>query len=306
MKVSTIATLLSIGLGALAAPTPVEAEVAAAASKYPKIPGYNQAQSDNAWAIIGQIKKEKFGKNDMVACKAAFATAITESNIYNYANDKVPESLEYAHDKERTKSDLDSVGIVQQRVKYYPIDQAMFPAKSAHLFFKKMKSIKGWEKAKTAKQVGDLCQDVQGTSCTDDIFWMLRLMVSLAQSRVIQSVIELTWTRPSGFARRPRSVDDSRLKGFDVIRTTTTTLRASDSFCLLPSFCLYPQTCPKTSLLEIKRIIDAHQTSNVFRTLNEPQSNNVRESSRVQMAVLTGGAASPSAYAFALKCISGL
>lgn len=168
MKISTIVTMLTISFGVFASPVPVEAEVEveAAASKYPKIPGYNQAQSNNAWAIIGQIKKEKFGKNDLVACKAAFATAITESNLYNYANKDVPSSLKFPNDGKR--SDFDSVGVFQQRAKYYHVDEAMDPAKSAHLFFKKMKGVKDWEEAKTAKQVGVLCQKVQGTSCTDN------------------------------------------------------------------------------------------------------------------------------------------
>lgn len=173
MKFFTIVTVLAISFGVLGSPVPVESEVEveAAASKYPKISGYNQAQSNNAWAIIGQIKKEKFGKNALVACKAAFATAITESNIYNYANKKVPDSLKYPNNGK--KSDFDSVGVFQQRARYYPVNEAMNPAKSAHLFFKKMKSVKDWEKAKTAKQIGAVCQKVQGTSCTDNRYLVI-------------------------------------------------------------------------------------------------------------------------------------
>jgi hypothetical protein len=165
MRLSVITVLLALGLGALAAPAPQEdtntPDLEAQAVNSPKIPGYDQRQSNNAWAIIKQIKAEKFGKNDLTACKAAFATAITESNIYIYANKNVPKSKNYPYDK--IGSDHDSVGVFQQRVQFYPLAEAMNPAKSAHLFFKKLKSQKGWEKAKTDKQIGVLCQKVQGS-----------------------------------------------------------------------------------------------------------------------------------------------
>lgn len=168
MKLFAIVSLLAcIGL-AFAAPVeaeePVE-ETEAELKASPKIPGYDQRQSNNAWAIIKQIKKEKFGANDLTACKIAFATAITESNIYIYANNKVPASLKYPYDKKG--SDHDSVGIFQQRAKYYPVAQAMDPAKSAHLFFKKMKNVKNWKKAKTAKQIGAIAQKVQVSAFPD-------------------------------------------------------------------------------------------------------------------------------------------
>jgi hypothetical protein len=169
MKISAIATLLTLSLSALAAPTPQEdsstpAAIApdAQASNSPKIPGYDQRQSNNAWAIIAQIKAEKFSKGDaLTACKAAFATAITESNIYIYANENVPKSKDYHHDK--VGSDHDSVGIYQQRVKYYKLAEAMSPAKSTHAFLKKMRSVKDWQKAKSYEQIGVVCQKVQGS-----------------------------------------------------------------------------------------------------------------------------------------------
>jgi hypothetical protein len=46
----------------------------------------------------------------------------------------------------------------------------MNPAKSAHLFFKNMKSEKGWEKAKTDKQIGVLCQKVQGSGKRPELY----------------------------------------------------------------------------------------------------------------------------------------
>lgn len=165
MKLSAIAAFLALGLSALAAPAPQEdtttPDVEAQAANSPKIPGYDQKQSNNAWAIIKQIKAEKFGKDALTACKAAFATAITESNIYIYANKNVPKSKDYPYD--RIGSDHDSVGIFQQRDLFYPLAEAMNPAKSAHLFFKKLKTVKDWKKAKTDKQIGVVCQKVQGS-----------------------------------------------------------------------------------------------------------------------------------------------
>lgn len=144
----------------------VEENVDAAAAS-PKIPGYDQRQSNNAWAIIKQIKAEKFGGDALTACKAAFATALVESSLYIYANKKVPESYKYPYDKDPKNPDADSVGVFQQRAKYYPVAQAMDPAKSAHLFFKKMETVKDWKKAKTAKQIGKLCQKVQVSAYPD-------------------------------------------------------------------------------------------------------------------------------------------
>jgi hypothetical protein len=160
MKLSTITTLLTLTITTLALPEPQTTEALALAS--PKILNYNQKQSNNAWSIIKQINSEKFPKGDaLIACKAAFATALTESNLYIYANSKVPASKKYPYDK--VGSDHDSVGVFQQRVKYYPLAEAMDPAKSAHLFFKKMRGVKGWEKAKSDKEVGKVCQRAQGS-----------------------------------------------------------------------------------------------------------------------------------------------
>jgi len=167
MKISIITAFLALGLSALAAPAPQNTtnpeepaipDLEAQAANSPKIPGYDQRQSNNAWAIIKQIKAEDFGGNALTACKAAFATAITESNIYIYANKNVPKSKDYPHDK--TGSDHDSVGVFLQRVQFYPLPDSMNPAKSAHSFFKKLRKVAGWQKV-ADKQIGVLCQKVQ-------------------------------------------------------------------------------------------------------------------------------------------------
>nr|8B2H_A Chain A, SH3b domain-containing protein [Thermothielavioides terrestris] len=123
------------------------------------LPGLNSVQSSHARAIIGEAKKEGVGRH---GCEAGIATALVESNILIYANKAVPASLKYPHDA--VGSDHDSVGIFQQRAKYYPnIAADMDPARSAAQFFAKMKGIKGWQ----SMAVGTLCQKVQGSAYPD-------------------------------------------------------------------------------------------------------------------------------------------
>lgn len=172
MKLSTITAFLALSLRALAAPTPEDtaapdepAQPEAQAASSPKIPGYDQRQSNNAWAIIKQIKAEKFGNDALTACKVVFATAITESNIYIYANKNVPKSKNYPYDK--IGSDHDSVGVFQQLAIYYPVAEAMDPAKSAHLFFKKMRTVSNWKQATTNRKIGVVSQRVQGSAFPD-------------------------------------------------------------------------------------------------------------------------------------------
>ncbi|KAL4879947.1 hypothetical protein BJY04DRAFT_219752 [Aspergillus karnatakaensis] len=122
------------------------------------LPGLDKTQSAHGRAIIKQAKSDNVGRQ---GCLAAFATAFVESEIYVYANKKVPESLDYPHDK--TGSDHDSVGIFQQRAMYYDVETAMDPAGSASLFFDKMVGISGWK----TMDVGKLCQKVQVSAFPD-------------------------------------------------------------------------------------------------------------------------------------------
>lgn len=79
-----------------------------------------------------------------------------------YANEAVPESLNYPHDA--VGSDYDSVGIFQQRATYYPdIACNMDPACSAGQFYAGMKAVDGWR----TMNVGDLCQAVQKSAFPD-------------------------------------------------------------------------------------------------------------------------------------------
>lgn len=79
-----------------------------------------------------------------------------------YANKAVPASLKYHHD--RVGSDHDSVGIFQQRARYYPnIKCDMDAGCSAGQFYKEMKRVSGWK----TMAVGTLCQKVQRSAYPD-------------------------------------------------------------------------------------------------------------------------------------------
>ncbi|KAL2807748.1 hypothetical protein BJX63DRAFT_440015 [Aspergillus granulosus] len=122
------------------------------------LPGLGATQSAHAKKIIQQAKDQGVGSH---GCQAAIATALVESGIYIYANNAVPESLNYPHDK--VGSDHDSVGIFQQRAVYYDVKKAMDPAGSAEMFLDKMMGISGWEDM----AVGTLCQKVQVSAYPD-------------------------------------------------------------------------------------------------------------------------------------------
>lgn len=126
---------------------------AAATTPSGNLPGLNSVQSGHARAIIGEVQSAGVGKQ---GCLAAFATALVESSVYEYANKAVPASLNYPYDK--IGSDHDSIGIFQQRASIYTnIAADMDPAQSAGQFFKVMEGISGWQ----TMDVGTLCQKVQ-------------------------------------------------------------------------------------------------------------------------------------------------
>ena len=117
------------------------------------LPGLTSTQSSHAQAIINEAKSEGLGHH---GCLAGIATALQESSLLIYANSNVPESLNYPHDK--VGHDYDSVGLFQQRVKYYhDIAADMDPARSAAQFFEKMVKVDGWK----SMDVPKLCQTVQ-------------------------------------------------------------------------------------------------------------------------------------------------
>ncbi|OAQ98882.1 hypothetical protein LLEC1_05941 [Akanthomyces lecanii] len=157
MKVSQILACLALGTSATYA-LPTE-EVAVEVEARANLPGLNAAQTKYANGIIAQAKKDGVGAH---GCQAGIATAMVESSIIMYANNAVPESLKYPHD--RVGSDHDSVGLFQQRASIYKnVKCDMDAACSAGQFFAEMKRVSGWQ----TMAVGTLCQKVQRSAYPD-------------------------------------------------------------------------------------------------------------------------------------------
>jgi hypothetical protein len=79
-----------------------------------------------------------------------------------YANNAVPASLTYAHD--RVGSDHDRIGLFQQRASIYKnIKCDMDAACSAGQFYSEMKRVNGWQ----SMAIGTLCQKVERSAYPD-------------------------------------------------------------------------------------------------------------------------------------------
>ncbi|KAK5998735.1 hypothetical protein PT974_01117 [Cladobotryum mycophilum] len=123
------------------------------------LPGLNALQTKYALAIIAQSKKDGVGHH---GCSAAIATGLVESSLIMYANNAVPASLKYPHD--RVGSDHDSIGIFQQRASIYKnIACDMGAGCSAGQFIAEMKRVSGWQ----SMAIGTLCQKVQRSAYPD-------------------------------------------------------------------------------------------------------------------------------------------
>ncbi|KAI0503273.1 peptidase M23B [Xylaria bambusicola] len=104
-------------------------------------PGLDDVQSRNAAAAIGEVRAEGLNRQ---ACLAVISTALQESTLHIYANNAVPESLNYPHDL--VGGDQDSVGMFQQRPQWYPdIAKDMSAAGSTSQFLAAMVAIPGWQ-----------------------------------------------------------------------------------------------------------------------------------------------------------------
>jgi hypothetical protein len=85
-----------------------------------------------------------------------------QSSIIMYANNAVPESLKYPHD--RVGSDHDSIGLFQQRASIFKdIKCDMDAGCSASQFYTQMKKVQGWQNM----AVGTLSQKVQRSAYPD-------------------------------------------------------------------------------------------------------------------------------------------
>lgn len=132
-------------------------------------PGLDDVQSRNAAAAIGEVRAEGLNRQ---ACLAVISTALQESTLHIYANNVVPESLNYPHDlvggdqdsvgkfypmhrpvvRIRTKREhaftnmFFATGMFQQRPQWYPdIAKDMSAAGSTSQFLAAMVTIPGWQ-----------------------------------------------------------------------------------------------------------------------------------------------------------------
>ncbi|MCI4065297.1 peptidase M23 [Micromonospora sp. R77] len=106
------------------------------------VAGLDQAQMDNAKAIVRAGRAMGVPRRGLVI---AVATAMQESNLYNYASGVLPESQNYPH--QAIGWDHDSVGLFQQRPSsgWGSVADLMQPAYATRQFLTALEEIPGWE-----------------------------------------------------------------------------------------------------------------------------------------------------------------
>ncbi|MBQ1024566.1 hypothetical protein [Micromonospora sp. C95] len=106
------------------------------------VAGLNQAQMDNAKAIVDVGVKMKIPRQGLVI---AVATAMQESTLLNYASGVLPESQNYPH--QAVGWDHDSVGLFQQRPSsgWGSVRDLMRPAYAARAFYEALLQVPGWQ-----------------------------------------------------------------------------------------------------------------------------------------------------------------
>ena len=104
--------------------------------------GLTRAQMDNAQIITTVGQRLKVPRPGLVV---AVATALQESNLYNLANETLPESKSYPH--QGTGWDHDSVGLFQQRTSsgWGSVRDLMRPAYAAEKFYRALLEVPGWQ-----------------------------------------------------------------------------------------------------------------------------------------------------------------
>ncbi|MEU7617556.1 peptidase M23 [Micromonospora rifamycinica] len=106
------------------------------------VAGLDRAQMNNAQKIVKAGRAMGVPRRALVI---AVATAMQESNLYNYASGVLPESQNYPH--EAIGWDHDSVGLFQQRPSsgWGEVGQLMDPAFATRAFLTALLAIPGWE-----------------------------------------------------------------------------------------------------------------------------------------------------------------
>lgn len=122
--------------------------------------GGTDYKDQEAWKALQQVGKnwsDAAAKND--AAVQCFMTVMVESPGWvMYANNAVPESLNFPHDA--ISSDHDSIGLFQQRnIGWGTVAQRMNPRESAGMFLQRLKNL-DWRNMDR----GAACQAVQGSA----------------------------------------------------------------------------------------------------------------------------------------------
>ncbi|NYF58272.1 peptidase M23 [Micromonospora purpureochromogenes] len=106
------------------------------------VAGLDQAQMDNAKAIVKAGRKMGVPRQALII---AVATAMQESNLYNYASGVLPESQNYPH--QAIGWDHDSVGLFQQRPSsgWGEVRDLMDPEYATQAFLSALLEIPGWQ-----------------------------------------------------------------------------------------------------------------------------------------------------------------
>ncbi|MEU5567228.1 hypothetical protein [Micromonospora musae] len=123
--------------------TPKKAPKKPAKPRRPRpVAGLTQAQMDNAKIIVDVGRKLDVPKQGLII---AVATAMQESNLYNYASAVLPESQNYPH--QAIGWDHDSVGLFQQRPSsgWGTVRELMRPAFAAEAFYLALLKVPGWQ-----------------------------------------------------------------------------------------------------------------------------------------------------------------
>ncbi len=106
------------------------------------VAGLDQAQMNNAKKIVQAGRKMGVPRRALVI---AVATAMQESNLYNYASGVLPESQNYPH--QAIGWDHDSVGLFQQRPSsgWGSVADLMNPEYATKAFLSALEQIPGWQ-----------------------------------------------------------------------------------------------------------------------------------------------------------------
>lgn len=106
------------------------------------VAGLDQAQMDNAKAIVKAGRKMGVPRQALII---AVATAMQESNLYNYASGVLPESQNYPY--QAIGWDHDSVGLFQQRPSsgWGEVRDLMDPEYATQAFLSALLEIPGWQ-----------------------------------------------------------------------------------------------------------------------------------------------------------------